>query len=139
MIKFVEKLEVMLRKRGVQIVAKGGNDKAHDRKSKMSRSRMVLDNISAQNFTKCTGLPPKYRDTITAFERIVEKRNDTRHETQFDFARLLLSRQFTDPATAVLFNCDHWSNLLLWVTGYPTLEEMAKLARVLTRRPPPIQ
>ena len=81
MIKFVEKLEVMLRKKGVQTAVIGGNNKSYDRKFKMLRSRIVLDNISAQNFTQCTGLPSKYRDTITAFKRIVKKRNDICYET----------------------------------------------------------
>ena len=137
MIRYVEKLEGMSGKK-VDQAAKGKNDPDHDKKSKMSRSKMLLDNISAQNFTQCTGLPPKYRETITAFEEIVEKRNEACHETGFDFARLLLSIQFTDPVTSELFNCAHWSTLLLWVEGYTTLEEMAVSARVM-RRPPPIR
>ena len=53
MIGFVEKLEVMLGKKGVQ--QKGVNDPGADRKVKMSRAKEVLDNISPQAFTKKTG------------------------------------------------------------------------------------
>ena len=139
MIKYVEKLEVMLGEKGVEVAAKGENDPAHDQKSEMSRSKTVLDNISAQVFTQRTGLPPSYRKTIAAFEDIIEEQNTVCHETGFEFARLLLTKQFKDPVIAQKFNCDHWSALLLWVTGYATLEEMAAVAKVIAGTPPPIQ
>ncbi len=137
MINFAEKLEAMLGKKGIQVAEKGENDPAHDRKSKMSRSKTILDNISAQVFTQRTGLPSSYRKTIAAFEDIVEERNKVCHETGFEFARLLLTKQFKDPVVAQKFNCPHWSALLLWVTGYATLEEMAAVANIVT--PPPIE
>ena len=139
MIKYVEKLEAILGEKGVEVAAKGGNDPAHDWKSKMSRSETVLDNISAQVFTQRTGLLPSYRKTIAAFEDIFEKRNTVCHETGFEFARLLLTKQFKDPVTSQNFNCDHWSALLLWVTGYATLEEMAAVANAVANTPTPIQ
>lgn len=139
MIKFVEKLEVMLRKKSVEVAAKGGNDPAHDKKSKISRSKTVLDNISAQLFTQRTGLPPSYRKTIAAFDDIVEERNTICHETGLDFARLLLTKQFQDPANWQIFDCEHWSTLLLWVTGYATLEDMAAAANHASKAPPPIK
>ncbi len=138
MIKFVEKMELMLAKKGVQMVEKGGSTSGYDRKSKMSRSKNILDNISAQTFTQRTGLEPQYRDTIANFETIVETRNDAVHETQFQFARLLLKRQFKDPVNANKHNCDHWSRLLLWVTGYETLEDMAAVAAQVAAAPTPI-
>ena len=137
MIKFVEKLELMLAKKGVQMVEKGGSSPGHDRKSKMSRSKTILDNISAQTFTQRTGLPPQYRTTIANFETIVEKRNDAVHDTQFHFARLLLKRQFKDPVNATRHNLAHWVRLLLWVTGYETLEEMAAVAANVAAAPTP--
>ena len=33
------------------------------------------------------------------------------------------------------WNREHWSNLLLWVTGYATLKDMAKVARDVRLRP----
>ena len=139
MIKYVEKLEAMLEEKGVEVAAKGENDPAHDQKSEMSRSKTVLDNISAQEFTQRTGLPPSYQKTIAAFENIFEERNTVCHETGFEFARLLLTRQFKDPVMAKKFNCEHWSALLLWVTGYATLEEMAAAANAIANTPTPIQ
>lgn len=50
MLSFVEKLEVILGKKGVQ--TKGVNDPDYDRKTKTSWAKEVLDNISAQAFTK---------------------------------------------------------------------------------------
>ena len=139
MIKYVEKLEAMLEGNGVEVAAKGENDPAHDQKSDMSRSKTVLDNISAQVFTQQTGLPPSYRNTIAAFEDILKKQNTVCHETGFEFARLLLTKQFKDPVMAQKFNCKHWSALLLWVTGYTTLEEMAAVADIIANTPTPIQ
>ena len=131
------KLEAMLGKKGVQVVEKGENNPAHNRKSTMSRSKTVLDNISAQVFTQRTGLPSSYRKTIAAFEDIVEERNKVCYETGFEFARLLLTKQFKDPVVAQKSNYPQWSALLLWSTGYATLEDMAAVANVVT--PPPIQ
>ena len=138
MIKFAEKMESMLAKKGVQMVEKSTSDPGHDRKSKMSRSKNILDNISAQTFTQRTGLPPKYRDTMANFELIVEKRNDAVHDTQFQFARLLLKRQFKDPVNANKHDCAHWAGLLLWVTGYETLEDMAAVAKKMAEARTPI-
>ena len=137
MIKSVEKLEAMLGKKGIQVVKKGENDPANNRKPTISRSKTVLDNISAQVFIQRTGLPLSYRKTIAAFEDIVEERNKVCHETVFPFARLLLTMQFNDPVIAQNFSCPHWSALLLWVTGYATLEDMAAGKNAVT--PPPIQ
>ena len=50
MISFVEKLEVILGKKGAY--TKGVNDPGYDRKTKTSLAKEVLDNISAQAFTK---------------------------------------------------------------------------------------
>ena len=137
MIKYVEKLEAMLGEKGIQTAEKGANDPAHDRKSKMSQAKTVLDNISPQVFTKRTGLDSSYRKTIAAFADTVDQRNSICHETGFEFARLLLTEQFQDPVMAQKWNCPHWSALLLWVTGYPTLEDMAAVANNVV--PPPIQ
>ena len=90
-----------------------------------------------QAFTKRTGLDLSFRKTIPAFADITEERNSTVHETGCDFARILLTEQFQDPATAQRWNCPHWTTLLLWVTGYSTLEEMAAVADNLV--PPQIQ
>ena len=138
MIKFAEKLESMLAKKGVPKVEKGTSAPGHDRKNKMSRSKNILDNISAQTFEQRTGLSSKYRETMANFENIVEKRNDAVHDTQFQFARLLLKRQFRDPVNANKHDCAHWAGLLLWVTGYETLEAMAAVAREVAAAPTPI-
>ena len=110
---------------------KAENVTHHASNSKTSRSKYILDNISAQDFTQQTGLPARYRKTVAAYEDIVEGRNNTCHNTQFEFARLLLTRQFKDPVMAREWNCDHWSTLLLWVTGYATLEDMKKVTNVV--------
>ena len=137
MIKFVEKLEAMLGEKRIRTAEKSANDPAHDRKTKMSQATTVLDNMSSQVFTKRTGLDSSYRKTIAAFADIVDQRNSICHETGFEFARLLLTKQFQDPVVAQKFNCPHWSALLLWVTGYPTLEDMAAVANDVV--PPPVQ
>ena len=130
MIKFVDKLEPMLGKKSTR-AEKSRNAPGHDHKSRMSRAKHVLDNISAQLFTKRTGLPEKYRRTIAAYDEIVEARNEVVHDTEFEFARLLLRPHFRDPVIAQTFNCDHWHTLLLWVTGYSSLEDMAAVADVV--------
>ena len=136
MTKFIRKLEVLLGKKGLSGPEKGTSVKGHDRKSEMSRSKHVLDNISAQDFTQHTGLPAKYRETIAVFSDIVDaRRNEVCHDTEFEFARLLLTRQFKDPVNAQLWNCDHWALLLLWVTGYTTLEDMAAIANDVKPHP----
>ena len=139
MIKFVEKLETMLAKKGVERAPKGGNNPNHDRKNLMSRSETVLHNISAQDFTRRTGLDKSYRKTIANFEEIVEERNKLVHETGLEFACLLLTKQFQNPANWKEYNCDHWSPLLLWVTGYDTLEDMAAAADRASRVQLPIK
>ena len=112
------------------------HDTEFDRKSEISRSKHILDNISAQDFTQRTGLPAKYRETIAVFSDIVDaRRNEVCHDTEFEFARLLLTRQFKDPVNAQLWNCDHWALLLLWITGYTTLEDMAAVANDVKPHP----
>ena len=128
MIKFIEKLETLPDENGISTAEKGENLAAD---AQNSRSEYILDNISAQDFTQQTSLPARYRKTLAAYEDIVEKRNKACHDTQFEFARLLLTRQFRDPAMAREWNCDHWSTLLLWVTGYTSLEDMKKVSDVV--------
>ena len=128
MIKVVEKLEARLDKDGVQVPVNNENAAAHDQNPEISQAKYILDNISPQAFTEGTGLPPAYRKTIAAFEDIVEERNKACHDTEFEFARLLLRRQFKDPVIAHEWNCDHWAALLLWVTGYASLKDMAAVA-----------
>ena len=135
MIKFVEKLEALLDKNGVQVAEKGENIAAHNQNPKISQAKYILDNISPQAFTQRTGLHPAYRKIIAAFEDIVEERNKACHDTEFEFARLLLRRQFKDPVMAEKWNCDHWAALLLWVTGYASLKDMAAVANDV-RLPP---
>ena len=103
----------MLGKEGKQVAEKGEKNPAHNPKPKMSRSKPILDDISTQVFTQRTGLPLSYRKTLAAFEDIVEERNKVCHETGFEFARLLLTKQFKDPVMAQNFDCPHWSTLLL--------------------------
>ena len=95
----------------------------------MQRAKYIFDNISAQVFTKRTRLPASYRKPIAAFEEIVEGRNQVVHDTEFEFAYLLLRKQFRDPVNAQKFNCHHWSTLLLWVTGYNSLKDLAAVAK----------
>ena len=135
MTKFMWKLEVVLGKKGIPAAEQDESVTGHDRK--ISRSKHILDNISAQVFTQRTGLPIAYRKTVGAFEDIVEARKQVCYDTEFEFARLLLTRQFKDPVIAQKFNCDHWAPLLLWVTGYATLEDMAAVANNV--KPPPIR
>ena len=128
MIKFIEKLEALTDKKGPPTAEKGENVTPYAPNSEISQSEHILDNIPAQVFTQRTGLPARYRKTIAAFEDIVEERNKACHDTEFEFARLLLRKQFKDPVVAQKFNCDHWSALLLWVTGYASLKDMAAVA-----------
>ena len=129
MIKVVEKLEALSDKNGVQVAEKSKNIAAHNQNPEISQAKYILDNVSPQAFTQRTGLPPAYRKAIAAFEDIVEERNKACHDTEFEFARLLLRRQFKDPVIAHEWNCDHWAALLLWVTGYASLKDMAAVAR----------
>lgn len=92
MIEFVDKLELMLSKKDVQIAEKIGSTTGYDRKSKMAQAKVMLDGISPQAFTKGTGLEPGFRKTVAAYEEIVEARNQVVHDTEFEFARLLLRK-----------------------------------------------
>ena len=128
MIKFIEKLEAFPDKEDIPAAEKGENITALAPNSELSQSEYILDNFSAQDFTQRTGLPARYRKTIAAFEDIIEERNKACHDTEFEFARLLLTRQFKDPVMAHKWDCEHWSALLLWVSGYATLEDMKKVS-----------
>ena len=130
MIKFVEKLEALPDKNAVPAAAEKGDENitAHNQNPEISQSKYVLDNIPAEDFTHFTGLPVAYRKTLAAFEEIVEERNKVLYDTEFEFARLLLRRQFKDPVVAQEWNCEHWAKLLLWVTGYASLKDMAAVA-----------
>ena len=135
MIKYIEKLEALPDKDGIPPAAQGENATTHEQNSKPSQSQYILDNLPAQDFTQRTGLPSTYLKTIAAFEDIIEARNKACYDTEFEFARLLLTRQFRDPVMAQEWNCEHWSKLLLWVTGYATLEDMARVARSVRLHP----
>ena len=96
--------------------------------TRISQCKSILDTVSAQEFTQQTGLPPQYLKTLAAYEDIIQERNKACHNTECEFARILLSRQFRDPVMAQKWKCERWSTLLLWVTGYDTLEEMKKVS-----------
>ena len=127
MIKLIEKLEAFPDKEDIPAAEKGENITALAPNSELSQSEYILDNISAQDFTQRTGLPPHYRKTLATHEDIIEEQNKACHDTGFEFARLLSTRQFKDPVMAHKWDCEHWSTLLLWVTGYATLEDMKKV------------
>lgn len=119
----------VFQKKVAKTKGKGASKAGYDQKSKIAMVKDMLDSISPQAFTKATGLEPSFRRTFDDHEEIVEIRKKVAHDTEFEFARLLLRPQFRDPVVAQKLNCEHWSKVLLWVSGYSSLKEMAAVAR----------
>lgn len=125
----MDKVNLVFGKKVVKITGKGRSKAGYDQKSKIAQAKVMLDGISPQAFTKATGLEPGFRKIVADYEELVEARNKVVHDTEFEFARLLLRPQFRDPVVAAKYNCERWSKLLLLVTGYSSLKEMAAVAR----------
>lgn len=60
------------------------------------------------------------------YRKFVEARREWAHETNDEFARLLLSDQFQDEPFKTEQNVKQWEKLLLWVSGKDALQEMAE-------------
>ncbi|MCJ1453394.1 hypothetical protein MMC28_003741 [Mycoblastus sanguinarius] len=91
----------------------------------MTAESTLLKTSTAQDFQKKTGLEPSYRESLKNYEKIVDARCAWAHESENEFARLLLSEKFQENAQRL--NVGHWKKLLLWVYEKDTLEEMADL------------
>lgn len=74
---------------------------------------------------KETGLSSDYRLAVVEYKKIVEARRKWAHESENEFARLLLSEQFQDPLQNSEHNTPYWTKLLLWTYNKETLQEMA--------------
>lgn len=124
MTKFVEKLSIK-QKVNIPKEAKGKNDPLHDKTKYMKAAATLFDKFSAQDFKQRTGLDPAYRAFLGNYRKIIEARRAWAHETDDEFARLLLSDQFREEPFRTEENVEQWEKLLLWVSGKETLQEMA--------------
>ena len=97
MIKFVEKLGIILGKSDIPATEKGRSITVYDQKSKTSQSNYILDNISAQVFTPAYRSPIILLKDITVFKDIIKAQAKVCHKTGSDFARILSIKQFKDP------------------------------------------
>ncbi|CAF9941497.1 hypothetical protein IMSHALPRED_002750 [Imshaugia aleurites] len=105
--------------------AKGKNDPLHDSTKYMNAAATLLKNLTAQDFKQRTGLDPAYRVFLEHYRKFIEARREWAHETNNEFARLLLSDQFLEEPFRTKENVEQWEKLLLWVSGKETLQEMA--------------
>lgn len=69
-------------------------------------------------------------------EGLVDDRNKACHDTEFVFASLPLLGQFKGPVLVQKCGYDHWARLLLWVTIYINLKDVAGVANKI--EPPSI-
>lgn len=106
--------------------AKGKNDPLHDKTKYMNAAAALLDKVKAIDFEKKTGLDPAFRVFLGDYRKYVEARREWAHETNDEFARLLLSDQFQEEPFRTEENVKQWEKLLLWVSGKDTLQEMAE-------------
>ena len=102
---------------------KGKNDPEADKMRLMDATNKILKKLSAQNFKAKTGLEPSFRASLSSYGTIVDQRRAWTHETENEFARLLLSDQFKRKKQEL--NVDHWAKMLLWVHEKNTFEETA--------------
>ena len=92
---FVKKLS-MKQKVNIPSEAKGKNDPLHDSTKYMNAASTLFDKFTAEEFKKRTGLDPAYRVFLGNYRKFIEARREWAHETDEEFARLLLSRQFQE-------------------------------------------
>ncbi len=83
--------------------------------------------MSIREFEKKVDLSGKYRQEFENYTETAEARPLWPHESESEFARLLLSDQFQDPVRNKDLQTEHWAKLLLWTYGKETLEEMAHI------------
>lgn len=89
----------------------------------MGNTSKILKNNTVQDFEQKTGLASKFRDDFVKHEGYVDDRRTWAHQTENQFAYLLLSDQFQEKEQEL--NTKHWEELLLWTYEKDTLEEMA--------------
>ena len=97
--------------------AKGKNDALHDSTRRMNAASALFEKYKPQEFKDRTGLDPAYRVFLVNYRKIIEARRAWAHETDEEFARLLLSRQFKEEPFRTRENVEQWEKLLLWVKG----------------------
>ena len=95
MTSFVKKLSVK-QKVHIPQEAKGKNNPLHDNTKYVNAASTLFNKYSAQEFKDRTGLDPAYRILLQNCRKFVEARHKWAHETDDEFARLLLSRQFQE-------------------------------------------
>ena len=122
MTSFVKKLSV---KQKVNIPQEAKNNPLHDNTKYMNAASTLFNKYPAQEFKDRTGLDPAYRILLQNYRKLVEARHKWAHETDDEFARLLLSRQFQEEPFKTEEHVEQWGKLLLWVTGKDSLEEIA--------------
>lgn len=104
---------------------KGENNPDADKTIHIQTANNILQQVSATEFEAKTGLPGKYRQQSAKYKEAAEKRNKWAHETEYEFARLLLSDQYQDPVRNAKLETEHYTKLLLWLYDKETLQEMA--------------
>ncbi|KAK4695888.1 hypothetical protein P7C71_g1942, partial [Lecanoromycetidae sp. Uapishka_2] len=120
----MEKVVEKISKKQKITFKKGKNDSNADKTRLMDATNKILKKVTAQDFEKKTGLHKDYRTDLAKYEQLVDKRRVWAHETENEFAYLLLSDQFQGEKKAEL-NTEHWARLLLWVYDKANLQEMA--------------
>ena len=82
-------------KMGKDRLPQGVNKPDHStNKYQQYASSMPTGHKAEQDFHKATGLDPSYYRTLRNLKDYQDDRNDAAHETQHDFARLLLSNHY---------------------------------------------
>ena len=113
--------------------AKGKNDPLHDSTKYMNAASTLFEKYKPQESKDRTGLDPAYRIFLGSYRKIIEARHAWVHETDEEFARLLLSRHFKEEPFRTTENVEQWEKLLLWVKGKESLEEVANaVAKVIS-------
>ena len=134
--KFVDKLgDILLAKGIIDEPERGKNKPAYDKMKSLLTAEEILSKITAQDFSKKTGLGGDYRKSILKCKDDLKLRNSQVHDTEDLFARLLLTPQFKDPVIAEEWQVEHWAFLLTWVTGMESIQAMAARA-IKTQRSP---
>ena len=105
-------------------LARGNNDGTHSiTRYEQCAADLRNDTPAAKaKWTKVTGLKPKYMRTIKKLTRYRKYWNEPAHETDYDFARLLLSDRYRElPQRA------HFGPLLEYVHKSSTLDNLAEM------------
>ena len=96
-------------------------DHSTNKYQQYASTKMPTGHKAEQDFNKVTGLDPSYYHTMRNLGNYQADRNDAAHETQYDFARLLLSDRYKNE-----FEGWYLPPLFEWVYDM-TVEEAAKV------------